>query len=62
MLWQTDEISRTFDYEPFVQTFVRALQAEGLLDGVLSNGSAATTTSPTTSKASNGARKKARKK
>lgn len=30
-----DQTSRTFDYELFIQTFMRAMKIEGFLDSVL---------------------------
>lgn len=33
---QTEHLNRTFDYEPFVQTFITCLHREGLLEPIIS--------------------------
>ncbi len=32
---QTEHVKRTFDYEPFIQTFVTKLHEEGVLEPIL---------------------------
>ncbi|CAL1702373.1 unnamed protein product [Somion occarium] len=55
-----DFIRRTFDYEPFIQTFVTCLQEEGLLQPILS-GQQPSNNEPSTAKAKSKPKKRSRR-